>query len=284
VAVLHTLANQGRAEILAMTVSAINPSAVDCLLGLNSYFGRPTIPVGQVQGEGVADESLYSEAIAQTFAPRGVHKPAAIDALSLYRRVLAGQADNSVVVITTGYLTNLRNLLASPPDGDSPLSGADLVTRKVKRLVTMGGQYPKGREWNFYRDAAATATVVAEWPTEILFVGYEAGNHVLTGSGLAVTPEGNPLRLGYQLYNGLSDRSSWDQLTVWYGITGDDPAVSPPLFTRQRGVNTVLDDGANTWRKDPLGKHAYARNSLPVEKLSAAIENMMATAVLGGGR
>ncbi len=284
VAVLHTLANQGRAEILAMMVSAINPSATDCLLGLNSYFGRPGIPVGQVQGEGVVDESSYSEAIARAFAPRGADRPAEIDALPLYRRVLAGQADNSVVVITTGYLTNLSKLLQSPPDGDSPLSGVDLVAKKVKRLVAMGGQYPKGREWNFYRDAAATATVVAEWPTEILFVGYEAGVHVLSGSGLAATPEGNPLHLGYRLYNGLSDRSSWDQLTVWYGIAGDDPEVKPPLFTRQRGVNTVLDDGTNTWRKDPLGKHAYVRNSLPVERLSATIENMMVTAVLGGGR
>lgn len=284
VAVLHALANQGQAEILAMMVSAINPSAVGCLHGLNNYFGRPDITVGQLQGEGVVDESRYSEVIAKSFAPRDADKPGEIDALALYRRVLAGQADNSVVVITTGYLTNLRNLLLSPPDGNSLLGGADLVARKVKRLVTMGGQYPKGREWNFYRDAAAAATVVAEWPTEILFVGYEAGTPVLTGSGLAATPEGNPLRLGYQLYNGLSDRSSWDQLTAWYGIAGDDPESSPPLFTRHRGVNMVLDDGSNTWRKDPVGKHAYVRNSLPVEKLSATIENMMVTAVLGGGR
>ena len=40
--------------------------------------------------------------------------------------------------------TNLRDLLQSPPDQHSPLSGRDLVAQKVELVVWMNGYYNFG--------------------------------------------------------------------------------------------------------------------------------------------
>ena len=50
VAVLHALANRGEAKILAMGVCVKNPWCPLCLDALNTYFGRPNIPLGVVKG------------------------------------------------------------------------------------------------------------------------------------------------------------------------------------------------------------------------------------------
>jgi inosine-uridine nucleoside N-ribohydrolase len=287
VAVLHSLANEGKADILAMMVSAVNPSAVGCLQALNNYFGRAGIPVGTVSGNGVLDESKYTAIIAKEFpAKKDGTSAAARDAAVLYREVLAGQPDHSVLIVTIGYLTNLKNLLNSAPDKVSPLTGRELVDRKVKKLVTMGGQYPKGREWNFYKDRTATTRIVADWPTPILFCGFESGVKVLTGSGLRETPEANPLRRSYELYNGLTDRSSWDQLTVLYAVEGVEAnsQQTTRMFNSVGGINTILSDGSNVWQSNASGKHSYVVNSFSSVEMKEKIEQHMIDAITKAAR
>ena len=46
VAVLHALADLGEAEILAMGLSVKHPWSAPCLDALNTYYGRPDIPIG----------------------------------------------------------------------------------------------------------------------------------------------------------------------------------------------------------------------------------------------
>src|SRR5690554_1064831 len=57
----------------------------------------------------------------------------------LYREVLAQQPDNSVTIVSVGFSTNLARLLDTPPDDFSPLTGKELVAKKVKLLCTMAG-------------------------------------------------------------------------------------------------------------------------------------------------
>jgi inosine-uridine nucleoside N-ribohydrolase len=54
--------------------------------------------------------------------------------------ILARQPDQSVTVVTVGYLTNLKNLLQLPADDTHP-SGFDLIKAKVKTWVCMGGNF-----------------------------------------------------------------------------------------------------------------------------------------------
>jgi hypothetical protein len=70
VALLHALADRGEVEILAMGVSAKHRWSVPCLSALNTYFGRPDIPLGGVKGPGVDEGSKYAEAIAREFPIR----------------------------------------------------------------------------------------------------------------------------------------------------------------------------------------------------------------------
>ena len=66
---------------------------------------------------------------------------------------VAKAADNSVMISSIGFLSNLANLIISPLDSISPLSGVDLVAKKVRGVAVMGGGYlthPEfGGEWNF---------------------------------------------------------------------------------------------------------------------------------------
>ena len=50
-------------------------------------------------------------------------------------------------VRSSGFPTNIRNLLESQADDISPLNGYDLVAAKVKEVVWQGGWYPPIHGW-----------------------------------------------------------------------------------------------------------------------------------------
>lgn len=141
-AVLHALADRGEAEILATVVSSRYPWSVPCVEAINRYYGRADLPIGAPKTEW-ADTgrrgSRYAKQIAQQFPTRLKSNDDAPDAVAVYRRVLSAQEDHSVVITSVGYLTNLRDLLASRPDDISPLDGRSLIEQKVDRWVCMAG-------------------------------------------------------------------------------------------------------------------------------------------------
>jgi len=264
-ATLHTLANLGEAEILAMMVSSGGHSATwgpPCLDAFNTYYGRPDIPIGVATG-GPSFGSIYNQQIAEEFE-QDLGTGNAWNAVDLYRKILSKQVDSSVVIITTGFMTNLAALLKSEPDDYSELNGLELVNQKVKRWVCMGGGFPStSGEFNFNRDVAATKYAVENWPTPILFSGAEIGSPIQTGAKLALTPESNPIRRAYELAGGYvgATRSSWDQTAVLAAIR--DPLLYWDLVTT--GYCAVGVDGSNTWHDYPDKDHAYL-----VKKLSNA--------------
>ncbi len=143
-AVLHTLADSGQVTILATVASNQSPYIAATLSALNTYFGRPDIPVGVVRGRGV--KLLASQKWDSLLVAKYPHKiknnEQAEDALTLYRRILTSQPDNSVTIVTVGFMTNMADLLISKPDQYSPLSGRDLIKKKVVKLVSMAGRFP----------------------------------------------------------------------------------------------------------------------------------------------
>jgi purine nucleosidase len=274
VAVLHALARQRNLEILGMMVSSGDPWGAACLKALNTWYGQPDIPVGAVRGESVADTSKYTRVLAEAIGTDDYIGEQVPDAVTLYRQLLADQADGSVTLISVGYFTNLANLLESEPDDISPLTGVDLVQRKVKHLVSMGGQYPHGREWNIFQDAAAAQKVAERWPGSLTYCGFEIGRHVLTGKGLRALDPSHPLHQGYTLYNDLTDRPSWDQLTVLLTMEMLRPEGSP-WFERRPGRITVHEDGSNTWQVDPKGSHYSVHRLVPSRQLAERVETLM---------
>ena len=275
-ATLHALMNSGEAEILAMMVSSGGNSGIwgpPCLDAFNTYYGRPDIPIGVAQ-DGPSFGSSYNRHIAEEF-PQDLGTGNAWDATELYRKVLSEQPDSSVVIITVGFITNIEDLLKSEPDDYSALTGMDLVKKKVKRWVCMGGGYPSsGGEFNFNRDAAATKYSVENWPKPVLFSGAEIGSSIHTGAKLALTSELNPIRRAYELAGGYvgSTRSSWDQTAVLAAIR--DPLLYWDLETT--GYCHVESNGANVWYNSPDKDHAYLIRKLPNDEMVEIIDNLMA--------
>ena len=144
VAVLHRLADLGETHIVAMGVSSNEPHSAACLDALNTYFGRPNVPIGAPKGRALDEKSKHTEAIAKEFSHDLISTADAPDVVDVYRETLAAQPDGSVVLITVGFLTNVKSLLESKPDRHSPLDGPELVRRKVKHWVCMGGRFPSG--------------------------------------------------------------------------------------------------------------------------------------------
>lgn len=275
VAMLHALANAGEADILAMGVSAKHPACVPCLDALNTYFQRPEIPLGVVKGEGFRRDSKYANQIADEFPHRIRSADEVPDAALLYRNVLAKQPDRSVVMISVGQLTNFRNLLNTAPDAHSDLNGVDLVRRKVKLWVCMGGKFPAGREANLINDGPAAATAVANWPTPIVFTGFEIGRPILTGGRLKELPAGSPVRRAYDLYKNLRPHHSWDQTAVLYGVRGLDGGLSDLWDLQTGGHCHIFPDGANEWRPTPDKDHAYLVEKAPPKQVAEVIEALM---------
>ncbi len=64
------------------------------------------------------------------------------ESVAMYRRLLAASDDGSVTVISLGFATTLADLLSSGGDAISPLTGRELVARKVASLSIMAGSFP----------------------------------------------------------------------------------------------------------------------------------------------
>ena len=275
-ATLHALANLGESEILAMMVSSGGHSGTwgpPCLDAFNTYYGRPDIPIGVAQ-DGPEFGSSYNQQIAQEF-PQDLETGNAWDAVELYRKVLSEQPDSSVVIVTVGFITNIEDLLKSESDNYSTLNGMDLVNKKVKRWVCMGGGYPSsGGEFNFKMDAVATKFAVDNWPKSILFSGFEIGAPIHTGAKLALTSDVNPIRRAYQLACGSvgCTNSSWDQTAVLAAVR--DPLLYWDLETA--GYCYVSNNGSNEWCSLPDKDHSYLIKRVSNAELTEIIDNLMA--------
>ena len=140
----------------------------------------------------------------------------------------------------------------------------------------MGGQFPQGKEANFYRpDPASTVYCVNNWEKEVIFCGWEIGNPVITGwDWLKEKLEPNhPVYRGYELYNGFAGRQSWDQIAVLQLL----PQASH-FFSFVKGNCIVAPDGSNTWENDEKGKHLYTifNPGVDAKTVSRYIDSLMA--------
>ena len=76
---------------------------------------------------------------------------------------------HSVTIISTGFLTSISNLLTSPADEFSDLSGTLLVAQKVKELIIMAGQFSDTKEpdYNMSQASSWAQNFVLLWPAEV---------------------------------------------------------------------------------------------------------------------
>ncbi|MEX2398227.1 MAG: nucleoside hydrolase, partial [Balneolales bacterium] len=261
-AMLHTLDRKGEARILATVVNNIGEHSVGATAAINSYYGRSDIPVGAYQGDAVGrdaanfftDIAINTTEYGHSVSSRG-QMP---DAVDVYRKALAEAGPNEVVIVSVGHLNNIHDLLQSQPDQYSSLNGVELVEQKVGHMVVMGGhflpeaeaaeRYPYGSEHNFRARGSAefTGPTLDQWPTRILFSGYEIGENVMTGSRLAELDTAHPVYYAYSKHPSeplINGRMSWDQTAVLAAVR--DPELYWDLSNP--GFVEVDAEGKNFW-------------------------------------
>jgi inosine-uridine nucleoside N-ribohydrolase/lysophospholipase L1-like esterase len=278
IALLHAFADSGKAEILA-TMASNRYEGVAAVLNLfNTYFHRPEIPIGVPEGSGVEqrDRQHWTDSILSKYPHAVVRNSDVPGAVGLYRKILSGQKDHSVVVITVGFLTNLSGLLQSGPDEYSPETGEELVRRKVKQLVSMAGSFPAGKEFNIFRDAEAARYVFSHWPGTILYSGFEIGKKIKCGLPLVGNAQiqNSPVKDVFRISIPLSaedsaGRMSWDETAVLVGIGG-----YKPYYGVKPGRIRVAEDGSNTWEDGEKGQFHLVEAS-PVTAVRDVIDGLM---------
>lgn len=266
--VIHALESRGECRLLAVTVSKDNPySAIYCDL-VNHFYGRGTIPVGAVRDGKTFEDGKFVRAIVEAADdgrpryPRGMSVgDEAPEAVALLRRVLAEEADESVVLVVVGFSTNMARLVDSPPDEFSPLSGRELVARKCRLLSIMAGNYGAGErkpEYNVHVDLAAARRVYEAWPTPIVASGFEIGLAITYPAESILADyhyvRHHPLSEAYALYLPMPyDRPTWDLTSVLYAVRPDRGyfGLSPS------GTITVGDDALTHHAPSSDGQHRY---------------------------
>ena len=209
-ATLHALADSGEAEILAISFNEVHPSAADAICAINTWYNRGDIPIGIYKGDlADPDESSYLDTIANF--PHNLPNVPPPSSLEVYLQVLREQPDNSVTIISVGFLNNLYDLLKTDPD---------LISQKVIELVVMALLIDDPYNTVRHDLIDKSEYVIHNWPTPLIISHY--GESVHTGARLAETPAENPVREAYyRRFNGqYKGRSSWDQLAVLYGVRG----------------------------------------------------------------
>ena len=255
----------------------VNPLIIPIEI-INDYFGRPDLEIGAPKGEGASMGGFqhWADSIVTKYPHRINSTSEVPDAVAIYRKILSNQPDNSVTIVTTGFLTNLGNLLTSKPDDYSTLNGKELIAKKVRMLVSMAGKFPEGKEFNIYVDSTASKYVFENWPGEIIFTGFEIGWEIRTGLRLIQSPVMNsPVKDVFRISIPLSEedkdgRMSWDETAVLIGVYGTEG-----FFDTARGKIIVYPDGSNAWENDPGGKHQHVIQKMSVPDIARFIEDRM---------
>ncbi len=278
ITILHSFADSGYVRILATMASSRHKNAAAAINVFNTYFNRPEIPIGVVRGDAVelGDKQHWTDTVISRY-PHGIrNNEDAANALDLYRKLLSGQPDHSVTIITVGFLTNLANLLESNGDQYSPLSGSELVRKKVINLVSMAGRFPTGNEFNLAQDIRSSKKVLADWPTPILFSGFEIGQKIKSGiplihnGGIKESPVKDVFAICIPLAREDSaGRMSWDETAVLVAVKGWHD-----YYTLEMGKCDINTDGINVWKSGGSGE-AHLVEKMSPDQMSQIINQLI---------
>lgn len=294
-ALIHKLCDKGEAELLAVTHCFNSPYFAGCIDAINRFFGRE-VPIGinysdtpQENPRGVYAGDLCDQ--CPNSYPAALHgtKNRPMDTLELLRKTLANAEDNSITLVATGSLHSMARLALSEPDAISPLSGKELIAKKLHRTVVMGGRffeswpmvlYESGDpthhimtwEYNIKFSGYENAQAVFEnWNGPLVLSSYEIGSYIVTMVGYASRAKtGDPVALAYQIHNQDTGRCSWDHTAVL-------EAVRPGVYwnLHEPGKISVDTELVTHWRADPNSKHTYLLPKADYEQIRQVIDDLL---------
>lgn len=269
----------GKCRLKAITASTAREGATATADAICGYYGfhKPLARLTQpLDCDGINN---YARAVKEKYGTHDTDR----EAVALLRKTLA-ESEERLTFISIGPLTNVAALLKSPPDGYSPLSGAELFKQKTEKIYIMGGSFKENNaalgydenyfipEWNILQDIASAKYVFENLSTEAVLVPHEAGFKVYTDIGEGDSPVWYSMAQfalnSGERYEGVFRRHSWDPITClmavddlsrWFGlspfgkITVDDKGYTH--FTAGQGKCRFLTVKGE---QDALGKYINA--------------------------
>ncbi len=281
---LNGLADKCEVKIIGITCTVTAPYSAGCVDAICCWCKRPNIPIGQIKGPDFGDrDEGYAENIAKKWPNRYRDGSKNVpDAVTVFRQVLSQQPDGSVVMVAIGPLRNLSNFLQSKADSISPLTGREIIAKKVKFLSAMAGDFKKcispndsncmGRyfEFNVIVDIPSAQYVVKNWPTPIMFSGFEIGESIIADGLLVEKSPDSPQ--ASCLVNG--GRPAWDQTSILYAVRG----LSNYWAGEMEGRVEIADNGSSIWKSDNTFHQGYLIPKMKNADLGKIISQLEAEA------
>ena len=269
---IHSLQSRGACQLLAVTVTKDSELAGPFVDAINTFYGRPDTPIGVVRPGKTPEPGKFLPMAAEKKgdAFRYPHdllsNKDAPEAVALLRKTLAAQPDGSVSIAQVGFSTNLARLIDSKADEASPLSGIELIRKKVKVLSIMAGAFTAigadnhFREFNVVQDIANCKKLADEWPTSVVWSGFEIGIALPYPSESIVKDYGyvadHPLAEAYRRYEAPPhNRPTWDLTSVLYAVHPDRGYFD--LSATGRVI--VEPDGFTKFEPAADGRHRYLK-------------------------
>lgn len=283
-AMLHHFIDRNECSLLAIMSWSAETYTVSAIDAVNRYYGHPNIPIGTRNGETSNVDWNYNKTLTDQL-PFQLHHHMVPDATALYRKLLSSADDHSITLVAIGPLLNIQNLINSPPDTLSPLTGKELIARKIKECVIMGGNYPRGKwEWNFNGNMrGVTQYVLENLHMPVVFSGYELGKKLQAGKTIQNLDSKTPLFIGYNHFNRhapwmrykyrghIENSSSFDQSAVLYAVRNGEGLY----WKKINGCCLPNESGGNRWIRKKHANHSYLKLRMNPNKLASLIESMM---------
>lgn len=271
---IHSLQSRGACRLLGVTITKDSDLAGPFVDAINTFYLRGDTPIGVVRPGKTPEPGKFLPLAAEKV--NGVFRyphdllssKDAVEAVALLRKLLATEPDGSVSIAQVGFSTNLARLLDSKPDAVSPLAGKDLIRAKVKVLSIMAGAFQTidGNahfcEYNVVQDIANCKKLTDEWPTAVVWSGFEIGISlpypaISIERDYSYVPD-HPVSESYRRYEPPPhNRPTWDLTSVLYAVHPDRGYfdLSPP------GQITVESDGFTRFKPAAGGRHRYLKLS-----------------------
>jgi hypothetical protein len=270
-AMLHTLSDRGECDLVAVTISKINPMTGPFTDAVNTFYGRADTPIGVTRNAQRRDSKYLKLANerdqgALRYPHDVVGNEQLPDAVLLLRTKLAEAQDDSIVLIQVGLAANLADLVESKPDHVSQLSGIDLIRKKVRLVEVMAGAFTsiEGNdhflEANVRNGIGSMQRFTDAWPNDVpvIWSGFEIGIAVRYPRWSIARDFGyrmhHIVREAYLLHSGPDhDRPCWDLTSVLHALRPDDAyfGLSEPGRVR------VEDDGYVTFEPQAKGRDRF---------------------------
>lgn len=287
---LYNYERQGRCRLLGVIVDREGEDCAATADVMNTYWGRGDLPIG-VERDGIKHSKVFTDYLSLHLVTdeqghplfrRSVGDYSALpDGWRLYRQLLAAQPDGSVSICSVGFVTTLNHLLKSGPDEFSPLSGVELVRRKVKSLYIMGGAFgdSKEPEYNFGQGMDFALDFFRLWPDDvsIQFSSNDVGDGISylqqqVLDDLAWTDDRHPVKYIYShYYHDDGGQRMWDVMPVIQAVEGDHLFAFSPW-----GTVTLTPNMETLFVPSATGHHRYqlpgdaAWNAAMLERIRTA--------------